>query len=163
MPDVRKAVGWNSPFYGIEREGWFVSYHVLTRNVRVTFLNHALLRPVPLGSGKDEDSRWIDVYEDMLDEEKMATGSASHEHCPAGAASIPSNVNTPGAVGPHPKIKPITEITRITVQTDDQSPFSIGLAMPLPFAGIDLIAYHQKTVAPQEIGACTTFPSGFTI
>ena len=71
VPGVRKAVRWNSPFYGIEGEGWFVSYHVLTRYVRVTFLNGALLSPVPPGSGKDEDSRWIDVYEGELDEEQM--------------------------------------------------------------------------------------------
>ncbi len=71
VPKVRKAVRWNSPFYGIEGEGWFVSYHVLTRYVRVTFLNGALLSPVPPGSGKDEDSRWIDVYEGELDEEQM--------------------------------------------------------------------------------------------
>ncbi len=71
VPEVRKAVRWNSPFYGIEGEGWFVSYHVLTRYVRVTFLNGALLSPVPPGSGKDEDSRWIDVYEGELDEEQM--------------------------------------------------------------------------------------------
>ena len=71
VPEVRKAVRWNSPFYGIEGEGRFVSYHVLTRYVRVTFLNGALLSPVPPGSGKDEDSRWIDVYENELDEDQM--------------------------------------------------------------------------------------------
>ena len=71
VPEVRKAVRWNSPFYGIEGQGWFVSYHVLTRYVRVTFLNGALLSPVPPGSGKDEDSRWIDVYEGELDEDQM--------------------------------------------------------------------------------------------
>ena len=48
VPDVRKAVRWNSPWYGIEGAGWFVSYHVFTRYVKVTFLNGALLRPVPL-------------------------------------------------------------------------------------------------------------------
>ena len=53
VPDVRKAVRWNSPFYGIEGQGWFVSYHVFTRYVKVTFLNGASLRPVPPGSGKD--------------------------------------------------------------------------------------------------------------
>ena len=61
VPDVRKAVRWNSPFYGIEGQGWFVSYHVFTRYVKVTFLNGASLQPVPPGSGKDRDSRWIDI------------------------------------------------------------------------------------------------------
>ena len=71
VPNVRKAVWWNSPWYGIEGEGWFVSYHVFTRYVKVTFLNGASLHPVPPGSGKDKDSRWIDIYEDKLDEEQM--------------------------------------------------------------------------------------------
>ena len=73
VPDVRKAVRWNSPWYGIEGEGWFVSYHVFTRYVKVTFLNGASLRPVPPGSGKDKDSRWVDIYEGGLDEAQMAT------------------------------------------------------------------------------------------
>ena len=73
VPNVRKAVRWNSPFYGIEGEGWFASYHVLTRYVKVTFFQGASLRPVPPGAGKDKDSRWIDVYEGKLDEEQMAT------------------------------------------------------------------------------------------
>ena len=72
MPGVRKAVRWNSPFYGIEDQGWFLSYHVFTRYVKVTFLQGAALRPVPPGSGKDKDSRWIDIYEGELDEEQMA-------------------------------------------------------------------------------------------
>ncbi len=70
VPSVRKAVRWNSPWYGIEGEGWFVSYHVFTRYVKVTFLNGASLSPVPPGSGKD--SRWVDIYEGELDEEQMA-------------------------------------------------------------------------------------------
>ena len=71
VPNVRKAVRWNSPWYGIEGEGWFVSYHVFTRYVKVTFLNGAALSPVPPGSGKDPDSRWADIYEGELDEEQM--------------------------------------------------------------------------------------------
>ena len=72
VPDVRKAVRWNSPWYGIGGEGWFVSFHVFTRYVKVTFVNGASLRPVPPGSGKDPDSRWIDIYEGELDEAQMA-------------------------------------------------------------------------------------------
>ena len=72
VPGVRKAVRWNSPFYGIEDQGWFLSYHVFTRYVKVTFFQGAALRPVPPGSGKDRDSRWIDIYEDELDTEQMA-------------------------------------------------------------------------------------------
>ena len=31
VPNVRKAVKWNSPFYGIEGQGWFLGFHVFTR------------------------------------------------------------------------------------------------------------------------------------
>ena len=72
VPNVRKAVRWNSPWYGVEGEGWFVSYHVFTRYVKVTFLNGASLNPVPPGSGKDQDSRWVDIYEGQLDEQQLA-------------------------------------------------------------------------------------------
>ena len=72
-PGVRKAVRWNSPFYGIEGLGWFASYHVFTCYVKVTFLNGASLRPEPPGSGKDPDSRWVDIYEGEMDEEQMET------------------------------------------------------------------------------------------
>lgn len=71
VPGVRKAVRWNSPFYGIEDQGWFLSYHVFTRYVKVTFFQGAALMPLPPGSGKDKDSRWIDIYEDEFDEEQM--------------------------------------------------------------------------------------------
>ena len=73
VADVHKAVRWNSPFYGIGGEGWFVSYHVFTHHVKVTFFKGRSLRPVPPGSGKDKDSRWINVREGELDEEQMAT------------------------------------------------------------------------------------------
>ena len=73
VPGVRKAVRWNSPFYGVEGEGWFLSYHVFTRYVKVTFFKGASLQPVPPGAGKDKDSRWIDIYEDGLDEGQLAT------------------------------------------------------------------------------------------
>ena len=72
VPDVRKAVRWNSPWYGVEGRGWFVSYHVFARYVKVTFLNGASLSPAPPGGGKDPNSRWVDVYEGALDEEQMS-------------------------------------------------------------------------------------------
>jgi len=72
VPDVRKAVRWNSPFYGIEGSGWFLSYHVFTRYVKVTFFQGAWLEPVPPGSGKDKSSRWVDIYEGKLDERQLA-------------------------------------------------------------------------------------------
>ncbi len=72
VPDVRKAVRWNSPFYGVAGQGWFLSYHVFTRYIKVTFFNGVSLQPVPPGSGKDKDSRWIDICEDALDEAQLA-------------------------------------------------------------------------------------------
>ncbi|MCC7106847.1 MAG: DUF1801 domain-containing protein [Chloroflexi bacterium] len=68
---VRKAVKWNSPFYGIEGRGWFLAFHVFTRYVKVTFFQGTSLRPVPPG-GTGKDARWIDIHEDDLDEAKMA-------------------------------------------------------------------------------------------
>ncbi|MFO1021540.1 MAG: DUF1801 domain-containing protein [Planctomycetales bacterium] len=73
VPQARKAVKWNSPFYGIEGEGWFVSFHVFTRYVKVTFFKGAALRPVPPGhTEKTKEARWIDLHEgEKLDETQM--------------------------------------------------------------------------------------------
>ena len=70
VPGVKKAVRWNSPFYGVEGRGWFLSFHVFARYVKVTFFNGTALTPVPPG-GKDKDARWVDVHEDDLDEKQM--------------------------------------------------------------------------------------------
>jgi hypothetical protein len=72
VPNVRKAVKWNSPFYGIEGQGWFVSFHVFTRYLKVTFFCGTSLHPVPPG-GTSKEARWIDIHEDDLDEAQMAT------------------------------------------------------------------------------------------
>ncbi|MEW6681632.1 MAG: DUF1801 domain-containing protein [Nitrospirota bacterium] len=72
VPNVRKAVKWNSPFYGIEGQGWFLSFHVFTRYVKVTFFRGTSLRPLPPG-GTGKDARWIDIHENDLDEARMAT------------------------------------------------------------------------------------------
>jgi len=71
VPGVEKAVKWNSPFYGVEGMGWFLSFHVFIRYVKVTFFRGTALRPVPPG-GTQEDARWIDVHEGELDEKQMA-------------------------------------------------------------------------------------------
>jgi hypothetical protein len=72
VPGVRKAVKWNSPFYGIEGQGWFLSFHSFTNYVKVTFFQGTLLRPAPPG-GKAKEARWIDIHEDDLDEAQLAT------------------------------------------------------------------------------------------
>jgi hypothetical protein len=72
VPDVRKAVRWNSPFYGNGGRGWFLGFHVFTRYVKVTFFEGTSLRPVPPG-GTGKEARWIDIHQDDLDEARMAT------------------------------------------------------------------------------------------
>jgi hypothetical protein len=74
IPDVRKAVKWNSPFYGIAGQGWFLSYHCFSRYVKVTFLRGASLKPLPPGESKDRNVRYLDIYEDKpLDEAQFVT------------------------------------------------------------------------------------------
>jgi hypothetical protein len=72
VPNVRKAVKWNSPFYGVEGQGWFLSFHVFTGYVKVTFFRGTSLRPVPPGASKQEDVRYQDIHEDGLDEAQLA-------------------------------------------------------------------------------------------
>ena len=73
VPNVRRAVKWNSPFYGIEGQGWFLSFRVFTRYVKVTFFRGTSLRPVPPGASKHKDVRYLDIREDdELDEAQVA-------------------------------------------------------------------------------------------
>ena len=73
VPDVRKAVKWNSPFYGIEGQGWFLNFHCFTKYVKVAFFRGASLRPVPPGESKSKDTRYLDIREgDQLDEAQFA-------------------------------------------------------------------------------------------
>jgi hypothetical protein len=72
VPGVKKAVKWNSPFYGVEGQGWFLSTHVLTRYVKVTFFQGLSLKPIPPGgTEKSKEARWVDVYEGEFDEGQM--------------------------------------------------------------------------------------------
>ena len=75
VPNVRKAVKWNSPFYGIEGQGWFLSFHVFTRYVKVSLLpRHVAATRSARRHPKGKDVRWIDIHEgDELDEAQMAT------------------------------------------------------------------------------------------
>ena len=69
VPDVRKAVRWNSPFYGVDGEGWFLSFHCFTKYVKVTFLNGSSLDPLPPVDSKHPDVRYLHVFEEEgLDE-----------------------------------------------------------------------------------------------
>ena len=69
VPGVHKAVKYNSPLYGIEGQGWFLSLHVFTNYVKVAFFRGASLRPVPPGQSKQKEVRYLDIPEDdQLDE-----------------------------------------------------------------------------------------------
>jgi hypothetical protein len=72
VPGVRKAVKWNSPFYGVEEGVWFLSFHCFTKYVKVTFFRGASLRPVPPAASKHKDVRYLDIYEDQLDDAQLA-------------------------------------------------------------------------------------------
>ena len=73
VPGVRKAVKWNSPFYGIEGQGWFLSYHCFTKYIKVTFFRGTSLRPLPSGESKHKEVRYLDIHEDdQLDEAQLA-------------------------------------------------------------------------------------------
>jgi hypothetical protein len=73
VPNVRKAVRWNQPFYGIEGYGWFLAFRCFTKYVKVTFLNGASLRPLPPVESKVQNTRYFHIHEDdQIDEELVA-------------------------------------------------------------------------------------------
>ena len=77
VPGVRKAVKWNSPFYGVEGQGeengWFLSFHCFTKYVKVAFFRGTSLRPIPPGKSRSKDTRYLDIHEDdRLDEAQFA-------------------------------------------------------------------------------------------
>ena len=72
VPGVKKAVKWNSPFYGVEEGLWFASFHVFARYVKVTFFQGASLKPPPEGKSKYPAVRYYDIREGELDEKQFA-------------------------------------------------------------------------------------------
>lgn len=85
VPDVRKAVRWNSPFYGVEGQGWFLSYHCFTKYVKVVFLNGSALEPEPPVTSKHAHTRYYHIHEnEEMDE-------AQFEDWVAQAARIPGD------------------------------------------------------------------------
>ena len=74
VPGVSKAVKWNSPFYGVDGQGWFLSFHTFTNYVKVTFFRGTSLRPVPPGESKHKEVRYVDIREnEQIDEAQMTT------------------------------------------------------------------------------------------
>jgi hypothetical protein len=73
VPGVRKAVKWNSPFYGTDGQSWLLSFHCFTRYVKVAFFRGTSLRPLPPAASKHKDVRYLDIHEDdELDEAQLA-------------------------------------------------------------------------------------------
>src|SRR5262245_25695724 len=68
VPNVYKAVKWNTPFYGFEDQGWFLGFHCFNKYVKVSFFRGTSLKPVPPGESKQKEVRYYDVYEGQLDE-----------------------------------------------------------------------------------------------
>ena len=74
VPDVRKAVRWNSPFWGVEDQGWFFSVHCFDKYVKITFLNGSSLDPLPPVDSKHDDVRYLKIFEDDdIDEPQMVS------------------------------------------------------------------------------------------
>jgi len=73
VPGVHKAVKWNSPFYGVEGQGWFLNFHCFTRYIKLAFFRGASLRPLPPGESRHKEVRYLDIHEDdQLDEAQLA-------------------------------------------------------------------------------------------
>ena len=73
VPRVQKAVKWNSPFYGVEGQGWFLSFRTFTRYIKLTFFRGTSLRPLPPGQSKHDEVRYLDIHEnDSLDDPQLA-------------------------------------------------------------------------------------------
>lgn len=74
VPDVRKAVRWNAPFYGVDGRGWFFSFYCFTKYVKLTFLNGKELDPLPPITSKHQDVRYVKIHEDdALDEDLLGS------------------------------------------------------------------------------------------
>lgn len=74
VPGVHKAVKWNSPLYGIADQGWFLGVHCFTKYIKVAFFRGTSLQPVPPGTSKSQDTRYLDIREgEALDEAQFLT------------------------------------------------------------------------------------------
>ena len=74
VPNVRKAVRWNTPFYGVQGKGWFLGFHCITKYVKVAFFRGASLRPMPPVESKQKEVRYFHIHDgDEIDEELVAS------------------------------------------------------------------------------------------
>jgi len=73
VPDVQKAVKWNSPLYGTGNQTWFLGFHCFTRYVKVSFFKGAQLEPMPPGTSRQKEVRYLDIHEnDAFDEAQFS-------------------------------------------------------------------------------------------
>ena len=83
VPNVCKAVRWNTPFYGIQGQGWFISFNCTTKYVKVAFLNGGLLRPLPPVESKVPNVRYLHIHEgEELDRKRVASWLAKAAQLP---------------------------------------------------------------------------------
>lgn len=74
VPNVRKAIRWNTPFYGVDGQGWFLAFHCITKYVKVSFFRGTSLRPVPPVASKQKDVRYFHIHEDDPVDEELVAG-----------------------------------------------------------------------------------------
>ena len=85
VPNVSKAVKWNTPFYGIEGEGWFLGFHCITKYIKVAFFRGTSLRPLPPGESKQKGVRYLDIHEDdPFDEAQLTAWVKQASQLPGG-------------------------------------------------------------------------------
>ena len=73
IPDVQKAVKWNTPFYGLDGKHWFLGFHCITNSVKAAFMQGASLAPMPPGTSKQKHVRYLDIHQnDEIDETQFA-------------------------------------------------------------------------------------------
>ena len=96
VPGVRKAVKWNSPFYGVEGQGWFLGVHCFTKYIKVAFFRGASLHPVPPGESKQKEVRYLDIHgDDQLDEAQVASWIRQAASIPGWAGGSPRQGGIP--------------------------------------------------------------------
>ena len=126
VPTVRKAVKWNSPFYGSEgQEGWFLNFHCFTKYVKVAFFDGASLQPPLPGESKHQDVRYLDIHEDDdVDEELLASWIAAGGR-PARLGSV-----APGRAALERAIAAQTAITARTSSSESSPPSPVPVMRP---------------------------------
>lgn len=82
VPGVRKAIKWNSPFYGVEPGLWFLSYHCMTKYIKIAFFRGQSLDPVPPVASKSGDTRYVHIFEDGFDEAQFIDWVAQASRLP---------------------------------------------------------------------------------